>query len=114
MNRRFFAVLSLVLVMVFSSFGSVFAQDGPIEPTNPAPSAENGQMTDETPHLWFVEMPSGPTADGTSPAAVRREKDNFRAEARRVGLKYKERYTFDTLWNGLSIQASATELGKLS
>ena len=116
MKVKWFTIFSLVLVLVIalSAAGPVAADDGPIEPLNPAPSAETGEVTDETPSLWFVEMPSNPTADGTSPAAVKREKDNFRAEARRVGLKYTERYAFDTLWNGLSIQASAAELGKLS
>ena len=109
MKVKWFTIFSLVLVLVIalSAAGPVAADDGPIEPLNPAPSAETGEVTDETPSLWFVEMPSNPTADGTSPAAVKREKDNFRAEARRVGLKYTERYAFDTLWNGLSIQASA-------
>jgi minor extracellular serine protease Vpr len=116
MKIKWFTLFSLVLVLAvaFSAVAPVAADEGPIEPLNPAPSAETGEMTDETPSLWFVEMPSGPTADGTSASTVRREKDNFRAEARRVGLKYKERYAFDTLWNGLSIQASAAELGKLS
>ena len=114
MNRKILSVLSLVVVLVVSTFGIASAQnDGPIEPLDPAPSPESG-VTDETPRFWFVEMPSGPTADGTPSVTVKKEKDNFRAEARRVGLQYQERYAFDTLWNGLSIDASAAELGKLS
>ena len=66
---------------------------------------------------WFVEMKSPPTADGSSLAAVRNEKAAFRREAAQAGLAFKERYAFDVLWNGLSIEiepSQAALLGRLS
>lgn len=114
MYRKFFGMLSLVLVLAVSSFGSAFADDGPIEPLSPAPSAETGEMTNETPALWFVELSSAPTADGTSLSTVRAEKAAFRANSMRAGLVYTERYAFDILWNGLSIQIDSSQLGKLA
>src|SRR3990172_738490 len=106
MNRKFFGMLSLALVLVVSSFGAVFADDGitAIEPEFAAPSAETGEMTDETPSRWFVELSSAPTADGTSLTTVKAEKAEFRANAKKAGLVYTERYAFDTLWNGLSVE----------
>jgi minor extracellular serine protease Vpr len=69
---------------------------------------------DETPQLWFVELASPPTADGSSAAQVKREKANFRAAAATAHLNYSERYAFDTLWNGLSVRVAKSQLSALS
>ena len=114
MHRKILSVLSLLVVLVVSTFGTAVADDGPIEPLNPAPSAETGEMTDETPSLWFVELSSAPTADGTSLSTVKAEKTAFRNNAKKAGLIYKERYAFDNLWNGLSISMASGQLGKLT
>jgi subtilisin family serine protease len=72
------------------------------------------QAADQSSGLWFVELSSAPTADGTSLATVRQEKVNFRNAARGTGLNFTERYAFDTLWNGLSIQMNASQLSTLA
>ncbi|MCU0256730.1 MAG: S8 family serine peptidase, partial [Vicinamibacterales bacterium] len=69
---------------------------------------------DESTDLWFVELASPPTADGTSPATVRTEKVAFRKAAAQAGLRYAERYAFDGLFNGLSIRVDRTQLATLS
>lgn len=69
---------------------------------------------DETSDLWFVELSSPPTADGTSLAQVRQEKAAFRSAAATARLQYTERYAFDTLWNGLSVRIARRDLGALS
>jgi subtilisin family serine protease len=90
------------------------AQDLTTEPSGSEPAAESGAPVNETPTAWFVELASPPTADGTSLATVKAEKDAFRRAAGTAGLKYAERYAFDTLWNGLSVQVSPADVGKLS
>ncbi|PWB53625.1 MAG: peptidase S8 [Anaerolineales bacterium] len=101
-------LLSLIVV-------PVFADDVvPIEPLFPPPSAETGEMVDETPQLWFVELSSAPTADGTNLAALKAEKAAFRVNAKKAGLVYTERYAFDTLFNGFSISITTDQLGKLN
>ncbi len=105
----------LIAAMLFVSLGTAVAQEeGPLEPLTPPPSAETGEMVDETSLLWFVELASPPTADGGSLATVRKEKNAFRAAAKKAGLKYTERFAFDTLWNGLSIQIEPGGLAKLN
>ena len=84
-----------------------------VEPLQAAPSVEAGGLTDETPSLWFVELSGPPTADGSSLTTVRAEKSNFRNNARKAGLQYRERYAFDTLFNGFSISLNPSELNKL-
>lgn len=115
MYRRIFSVI-FVLALTVSSFGTVFADDGitQLEPEVAAPSAETGEMTNETPALWFVELSGKPTADGASLNTVKAEKAAFRAEAKKAGIVYTERYAFDTLWNGLSVSASTTQIGKIA
>src|SRR5687767_1835828 len=63
--------------------------------------------------LWFVELKSNPTADGTSPATVKAEKDAFRGNAKKAKLNYTERFAFDTLWNGLAIKIDPAQVSTL-
>jgi subtilisin family serine protease len=110
-------IFSMIVVTLLLSLIAVpvFADDVvPIEPSSPPPSGETGEMVDETPQLWFVELSSAPTADGTSLAAVKAEKAAFRVNAKKAGLVYTERYAFDTLFNGFSISITPDQLGKLN
>jgi minor extracellular serine protease Vpr len=106
----------LVLVILFGSIAAPgFAQEqGELIPLNPSPSAETGEMLDETPQLWFIELASPPTADGGDAAATRRDKANFRKEAQTARIQYVERRSFDTLWNGLSVSIAPSQLPKLA
>ena len=66
--------------------------------------------------LWFVELKGAPTADGGNAADLKAEKAAFKAEAAKEKLSYKERLSYDTLWNGFSVAASAetaAALGRL-
>jgi subtilisin family serine protease len=116
MKKNLFSVLMITVLIMVTVFGSVVAQteEPPLEPLYPAPSAETGEMINETPQLWFVELASKPTVEGTSKAVLDKEKANFRSEARKAGVVFKERYAFSTLWNGLSIQISPKDFTKLS
>jgi subtilisin family serine protease len=101
--------MTLVLPM------AAYAQDPAVEiqPLEPAPSNEDGQLTNESAHLWFVELASPPAVDGTSQAKLNQEKQAFRADAKRKGVIFEERFAFGTLWNGLSIQADSGQLEAL-
>ena len=65
------------------------------------------------PDLWFVQLKSTPTANGSNKATIQAEKKAFRDAAAQAGVKYKERMAFDTLWNGISIKASRSEINKI-
>ena len=68
----------------------------------------------ETPELWFVELQSPPTSDGGSLRAVRNEKQTFRNRAQAAGIAFQERYAYDVLFNGLSIQVNKGQISKLT
>jgi minor extracellular serine protease Vpr len=67
-------------------------------------------------NLWFIELSGAPAADGGKLDELKAEKAAFKNQAAKEKLSFKERLSFDTLWNGVSIQASpetAASLGKL-
>lgn len=62
---------------------------------------------------WFVELAGPPTARGVSPDAVAREQDAFRRAAGAARVEFKERFQYQTLWNGFSVETSAAAAAKL-
>ena len=78
------------------------------------------ELTLEAPTLWFVELRSAPVAEAnpTSEAAYRaklqQEKLAFRVSATLAGIQFKERFAYDVLWNGMSIEVSPRHLLALS
>jgi minor extracellular serine protease Vpr len=112
--RRRRSIFSFVIILLLAlSTGMAGANSG-LQPNTPAPSAETGALTNETPQFWFVELQGSPTVEGGNAAALRTEKQAFRALARAERLAYSERMAFDTLWNGLSIEMHPSQLGKLT
>ena len=79
-------------------------------PTGPTVAAAEMEAM---PGAWFVQLKSAPAADGTSLATLQSEKKAFRAAAANAGVSYTERYAFDTLFNGLSITASRSDVNRI-
>jgi minor extracellular serine protease Vpr len=102
----------LVLVLLFGTV-SVFAQ------TNPPTQAGN-----EFGNLWFVELSRAPLADVDATftvqqrlnylAQLRADKQAFRNAAAAARIQFRERHSFDVLWNGLSVEVSPAELPRLA
>ncbi len=116
MKRNLTVVLVIALLTI--TFVSAAMADGvvPLEPQTPPPSVDtgSGELIDETPQSWFVELSSPPTVDGGKSKLVKQEKANFHAAAKKAGLDYTTRYSFDTLWNGLSITVKPSDINKLA
>jgi subtilisin family serine protease len=112
--KKITTVLALlaILAMVVPVFSQGVVEQ--IEPLVPTPSVVVDGIVDETSELWFVELYSSPTVEGTSLRTLKKEKDAFRAAAKKAGLKILERYAFDTLWNGLSIRIEPGKLATLA
>jgi minor extracellular serine protease Vpr len=106
-------ILVLALALVLSSAPLAMAQE-PVEPLTPPPISTIDVMVDETSSFWFVELFSPPAAEGTNMATLTAEKNAFRTNAKKAGLVYTERYTYDTLFNGFSVSIEGSELGKLA
>ena len=85
----------------------------PVQPLDP-PAAAASEATEDVVTAWFVELSSPPTADGGSPATLAQEKQAFRDAAKKAGVQMKERFSYDKLFNGLSVQVSAGSLSRLN
>ncbi|HKI06110.1 MAG TPA: S8 family serine peptidase [Thermoanaerobaculia bacterium] len=112
MKRSSFAILALSAACAFPL--AARAQMTAEEPTTPSTSVQTDAAVDETPSAWFVELQGAPTADGGSPAALAQEKKAFRGAAQKAGVKLKERYSYDKVWNGISAQVSPGDVAKLA
>ncbi|MEX2645919.1 MAG: S8 family serine peptidase [Gaiellaceae bacterium] len=105
-----FAIAGLTL----ATAGSAAEAPEAIDPITPAVSLDSNQPVAETFGSWFVELASPPAVKGTSSAKLNAEKQAFRKAAADAGVTYSERFAFNTLWNGLSIDADAGQLTALS
>jgi subtilisin family serine protease len=95
------ALASCTLALALS-FSTVHAQE-----SVSASEAENGD-------LWFVELAGKPVADGVGLATVRNEKAAFRRAAAAAGVQFNERRSFDVLFNGFTVEATAANRAKLA
>src|SRR5215471_16110714 len=105
---------ALCLILSTTASMSAMAQMVPLAPSDPAPSVNDTQLTNETPQLWFVELASPPTADGGNPATLASERAAFLNGAQQAGLRYMVRQTYQSLFNGFSVKIAPSDLGKLS
>src|SRR5437879_9758834 len=72
-----------------------------------------GGAANETATSWFVELASPPGVKGTSQATLKAEHDAFKANAAADGVKLTERYSYDSLWNGVSVSVPPSQVAAL-
>ena len=107
MSRR---KLSLLLFAAVATGVAALTPAAVAAPSGPSIAATE---TEALPDTWFVQLTNRPAADGTSLTVLKAEKQAFRAAAAKAGVKFTERYAFDTLWNGLSVKASHADITKI-
>lgn len=110
--HKFIGGLSIVTILLALPESVTLAQVGPISGAGQSAA----QVETSSTGLWFVELSSPPTADGGSLTTVRTDKAAFRRNATDAGISFKERFTFDRLFNGLSIRtgrANANQIANL-
>lgn len=73
----------------------------------PASAAENGR-------LWFVELAGEPESEGRARSEVKSDKDNYRRAASAAGVRWKERRSYDKLFNGFAVEVEPAERSKLA
>jgi subtilisin family serine protease len=111
-RSRLAALAGLTLLAgLASAVPAVADDDSELAPLHPAPSAETGELTHQAENLWFIELESPPASEGTPPAEVEDEQEEFRADADAQGLEYTERLAFGELWNGLSVEMDDAQVG---
>ncbi len=111
--KSIWMTLTLGALLVLVAGAPAASQVEQLAPESALPTSDGEVALDDTSALWFVELPSAPLADGGDLAATRKDKQTFRKNAAAAGLKFKERFAFDELWNGLSISIAQRDLGRL-
>ncbi|MGH2446838.1 MAG: S8 family serine peptidase [Candidatus Limnocylindria bacterium] len=101
------------LALTFGMAWPIAAIDGGEVAPVQAPPVAQDQAINELANTWFVELSSPPRAKGTAPGQLKKEHDAFRAQARQSGLAYDERFSYDALFNGLSITLDDGQLSTL-
>src|SRR2546423_4675279 len=72
-----------------------------------------GGAANETATNWFVELASPPAVKGTSETKLKAEHDAFKVGAAAAGVKLTERYSYDSLWNGVSVAVAPSQVSTL-
>src|SRR3954453_12161746 len=84
------------------------------DPTGPV-AADPADSANRAPQ-WLVEFESAPAADGTSVATLDSEHRRFRTELGDPAVRYRQRFSYETLFNGVSVSAgdaAAARIGRL-
>lgn len=109
--KRSLAALALSALVVFpmAAWGLE-----PLLPVHQVPQSDNEAPVEEVVSAWFVELPGKPRAEGGSPTTLANEKKAFRDAAQEAGVTYRERMSFDRLWNGVSVETTEEGAARLS
>ena len=102
--KKYSAILLAAGLLATSGSAALAATDGP------SVSVDDAEMA---PNAWFVQLKSKPAKTAAEKAALNAERQAFRNAAASAGVSMKERYSFDTLWNGVSVDASADNARKI-
>ena len=105
------ALVATLALMLTTLLTPVSATDG-IQQLND-PTAAPGTFENEITGQWFVQLKGKPTAAGGSAQQARAEKQQLKADAKAAGLSFKERMSFERLFNGLSIDADTATAARL-
>lgn len=108
------AVTGSLFILAAALFaGAVQDQPTALDPSAPAPEPDYTSRVEGT-NLWFVELQSPPSVKGTSLSKLNGEKQAFRQAAADADISYTERYAFNKLWNGFSIQVDSSGISSIS
>jgi minor extracellular serine protease Vpr len=104
------SLLLIVLALFACAQAAIAAPVHPIETQKPKVS----RTGEERISAWFIELREAPRVIGGEPVRLATEKQTFRRQAREMGVKMKVRFTYDTLFNGYSVEVDERGLAKLA
>ncbi|HLO02184.1 MAG TPA: S8 family serine peptidase [Symbiobacteriaceae bacterium] len=115
MRRRVGPVLAGFLLLAGFAVPAGARPGGPLMPTVTQPHAPAiAKLVNETPNRYFVEL-SGPSkTDGGIAVSLAGERDSFRKAAKSAGIKLREKYQYEELFNGFSVEATPAEAARIA
>ncbi|HZX00608.1 MAG TPA: S8 family serine peptidase [Bacilli bacterium] len=80
----------------------------------PAPASVPVSEAEMDTRQWFIELEQPPLALGGALDAIRADKTALREAARSAGLELSPRFSYERLWNGVSVRADRGQLAALA
>lgn len=108
MKKR--ALLFSALALLASAPATMAGPIRPIDPLRPMVSTSS----EEKFSAWFIELNEPPRSAGGTAIRLATEKQEFRQRARALGVQMKVRYSYDTLFNGFSVEVDGAGLARLA
>jgi len=99
------------LIAAGAAIAAVLVIPGLAAGGSPSPSSSDAVQGTRA---YFVQLAGSPSALGGSKAAGKAARDAFYKNAAAMGLAVSERRAFDTLWNGVSVNVPAADVGSLA
>jgi minor extracellular serine protease Vpr len=75
-----------------------------------SPDTTGGAVTQDALGSWFVELTGAPTAEGGNANELKAKQNKLFADAKAAGIALKQRYAFQKLWNGVSVEVATGQL----
>lgn len=115
MRRRVGPLLAGLLLLAGFAMPAGARPSGRLTPTvSQAKGPAIPKLVNETPNRYFVELAGPSKADGGLAASLAGERDSFRTAVKSAGIKLKERYQYEELFNGFSVEASPAEAARIA
>jgi minor extracellular serine protease Vpr len=110
MNGQFRVLVGLGLLAVLLTIPG-WAAGASSAGASSARSASDGLSASQA---YFVQLDGEPSALGGSKSAAKAARDAFFKNAAAMGVGVVQRQSFDTLWNGVSVNVAARDAGALA
>ncbi|NED97400.1 S8 family serine peptidase [Phytoactinopolyspora alkaliphila] len=76
-------------------------------------TASGGELVHEPSGSWFIELTEEPAVRGGQRAQLRQQRARLLADAAELDADVDVRYTYDRLWNGISVDASEADIARI-
>jgi minor extracellular serine protease Vpr len=86
---------------------------GPVRPTDPIKPAVSKASEDRV-SAWFIELKEPPRSIGGTAVKLATERQTFRNSVKEMGISMKVRFSYETLFNGFSVEVDGAGLSKLA
>lgn len=114
MRRRVGPVLAGFLLLAGLALPAGARPSGPLTPAVTQPPPAIAKLVNETPNRYFVELAGPSKAEGGAVASLASGRDSFRKAAKSAGIKLREKFQYEELFNGFSVEATPAEAARIA
>jgi minor extracellular serine protease Vpr len=114
MRHKLIWIFAIILIIASASAPALAKLPASLPAQDPPdPILPTGEVK-PAPVAWFVEFHSPAVQTGGKRAGILSDRAHFKQDANEIGLQYSQRRSFNTLWNGISIDLDASQVHMLA